>query len=137
MSNTILFEQKAPSVMRQLMDDFELEVVQAAGVLGNIGRECNGFKDLRETNQPEGRGGYGWCQKSGLNWKADNANYGYLKVELLSSERAAVSALLKTTTLAGAVKAFERNFERAGTPNYASRNQWAALAAYKVGNSQA
>src|SRR4029079_7057606 len=99
-----------------------------------------------EIGQPAGRGGYGWCQWTGprrkeffdwckkhrLEWKTDEANYGYLSAELRGSERTAISALLKTTTLAGAVRAFERNFERAGVPNYAARNQWAklALAAY-------
>jgi len=141
-----LFEQKSPAIMRQLMEDFDLDAIQAAGILGNIGHECNGFHNLHEIGQPARRGGYGWCQWTGprrnefldwckqhhLDWKTDAANYGYLTEELRGSERAAISALLKTTTLAGAVKAFERNFERAGVPNYAARNQWAklALAAY-------
>lgn len=146
MANTDLFKQKAPVVMRSLIDDFELEVVHAAGILGNIGQECGGFHYLREIGQPEGKGGYGWaqwtgprrktflqwCQNNGLDWQSDQGNYGYLKDELINTEKSAIPALLKTTTLVAAVKAFERNYERAGTPNYKARNQWAtiALAAY-------
>ena len=37
--------------------------VQAAGILGNIGWECGGFKQLQEQNPVMGgRGGLGWCQ---------------------------------------------------------------------------
>jgi hypothetical protein len=128
--------------MRKLIDDFDIEVIHAAGILGNIGTECDGFHHLHEIGQPEGRGGYGWgqwtgprrrlffawCEQHGLGWQTDAANYGYLKHELETSERGAISAVLKTSTLVAAVKAFERNYERAGTPNYASRNRWAQIA---------
>jgi hypothetical protein len=142
MADTALFRQKAPGIMRRLINDFDLEVVHAAGVLGNIGTECDGFRHLHEKGQPEGKGGYGWgqwtgprrrqffawCKENGLEWQTDEANYGFLKHELETTERGAVSALLKTTTLVSAVKAFERNYERAGVPNYASRNRWAQIA---------
>ena len=134
--------------MSNLMDDFELDDIQAAGILGNIGHECAGFHYLHELGQPEGRGGYGWaqwtgprrraffdwCDRNGLEWQTDEANYGYLRHELETSERSAIAALLKTARWEDAVMAFERNFERAGVPHYASRKQWAeiALAAFRL-----
>jgi hypothetical protein len=136
--------------MRKLMQDFDIEVVHAAGVLGNLGHECNGFQTLHEIGQPEGKGGYGWAQWTGprrrqflgwcdehnLNWKSDEANYGFLHFELSGPEKGAIAAILKTSTLASAVKAFERNYERAGTPNYESRNKWGAIALDAFKNSQ-
>ncbi len=137
-----IFREKAPGIMRQLMDDFELNVIQAAAILGNIGHECDGFRHMHEIGQPEGQGGYGWaqwtgprrraffawCQEAQLDWETDDANYGFLKHELETSERGAITALLRTSRLEDGVRAFERNFERAGTPRYELRNQWATLA---------
>ena len=137
-----LFRQKAPGVMGQLMTDFDLDAVQAAGVLGNIGTECAGFHHLHEIGQPEGKGGYGWCQwtgprratffqycdAKGMDWQSDDANYGYLQHELRGEYRRTIAALEKTGTLRAAVRAFERNFERAGIPNYKDRDQWAEIA---------
>ncbi|TPM94221.1 phage tail tip lysozyme [Mesorhizobium sp. B2-1-5] len=133
-----LFRDKAPSVMRQLMADFELDEIQSAGVLGNIGTECAGFHHLHEIGQPEGKGGYGWCQWTGprrkaffkwcsdkkMDWKED----GYLKKEISGAYGPTIAALEKTSTLVAAVRAFERNFERAGTPNYDDRDAWAEIA---------
>jgi hypothetical protein len=142
MTDTTFFISKVPKVMRQLMDDFALSEIQAAGILGNLGTECAGFHVLHEIGQPEGRGGYGWaqwtgprrqdfldwCKKHSLDWKTDEANYGFLKFELQGSERRTISALLKTTTLEDAVATFERVFEGAGVPNMTSRNQWGRIA---------
>lgn len=142
MADTTLFKKKAPGIMRKLRSDFGIQVVHAAAILGNIGTECDGFHHLHEIGQPDGQGGYGWgqwtgprrkqffawCKQKGLDWQTDEANYGFLKHELKGSESGAISALLKTSQLAAAVKAFERNYERAGAPNYASRNRWAQIA---------
>ncbi len=142
MTNDRLFKQKAPKIMRQLMEEFDLTDVQAAGILGNIGHECTGFHELHERGQPENKGGYGWaqwtgprrvaffawCKKHDLEWQTDDANYGFLKNELESSERRAISAVSKTSNLEEAVKTFERKFERAGVPHYESRNRWARIA---------
>ncbi|MCX7068416.1 MAG: phage tail tip lysozyme [Methylococcales bacterium] len=148
------FEQKAPKVMRLLIADFSLTAIQAAGILGNIGHECTGFKDMREIGQPDGKGGYGWCQWTGHrhktffkwcennqfagkdDWKKDDASYGYLKYELKeTSEKEAIPALQKTTGLEEAVKAFQEKFERAkvGVEHYEKRNDYAnkALSAFK------
>jgi len=136
------FDERAPIVMVELMEKFEFSAVQAAGVLGNIGHECSGFLHLREIGQKEGRGGYGWCQWTGprrrsflawcdrmkLDWHTDEANMSYLVHELETDHSSTVAAMLKAQTIAAAARAFERNFERAGIPNYASRDKWAARA---------
>jgi hypothetical protein len=142
MADTTLFKQKAPGIMRQLIDDFEIEVIHAAGILGNIGTECNGFLNMHEIGQPQGKGGYGWaqwtgprrrtffkwCEDNGVQWESDEANYGFLKHELETSESHAIAAILKTSDIVAAVRAFERNYEGAGVPNYESRNSWAQIA---------
>jgi hypothetical protein len=143
-----LFREKAPGVMTRLMADFDFSEDQAAGILGNIGHECAGFESLHEIGQPAGKGGYGWCQwtgprrklffgwcdKHGLDWQSDAANYGYLKYDLENEYKYTVSSVLKAKTIHDAVKAFERKYEVAGVPHYASRNAWAdeALEAYKA-----
>jgi Phage tail lysozyme len=137
-----IFRTKVPGFMRQLMTDFELQDIHAAGVFGNIGHECAGFTIFHEIGQPDGKGGYGWAQWTGprrvafLKWCTDHnltftddaANYGFLDHELRTSQSDTISAVLKTSTLDGAVQAFERNFERAGVPNFPSRNRWASIA---------
>jgi len=137
-----LFSQKAPTILERLMTDFELSDIQAAAILGNIGHECLGFHLLHELGQPEGKGGYGWaqwtgprrekffawCKQNALDWQSENANYGFLKHELETTESGAIAALLKARTLAAAVQAFERNYERAGVTNYPDRTMWAEIA---------
>jgi hypothetical protein len=43
-----VFRLKVPAFMRQLMLDFSLKDIHAAGVFGNIGHECAGFAILHE-----------------------------------------------------------------------------------------
>lgn len=142
MPATQIFQDKVPAFMGQLIADFRLTDIQAAGVFGNIGHECAGFTVFHEIGQPPGQGGYGWAQWTGsrrdqfISWylshnltlSDDRANYGFLAFELRTSQNAAISALMKTGDLEGAVQAFERNYERAGVPNYPSRNNWASIA---------
>jgi hypothetical protein len=140
-----LFEQKAPWIMKGLADEFGLTVVQAAAILGNIGHECNGFKNLQEISPIHGgAGGYGWCQWTGVRRKqfekfsevgglsasSDKASYQFLIWELHNTEKAAIKALRLEDGLEPAVRAFEQKFERAD-PNYKhyeSRYAWAKIA---------
>lgn len=149
------FTEKSPSIMRRLMDDFGLSDIQAAAILGNLGQESAGLTAFQETHPtvPGSRGGWGWaqwtgprrrafeayCQRLHLDPRSDAANYAYLWRELSGHQtgfdyRKAITALKKTHTLPEAVKAFERAYERAGTPNYPSRDKWAerALAAFRA-----
>jgi len=139
-----LFVLKARWIMERLIDDFDLQDFQAAGILGNIGHECGGFHHFQEvlSRGATGRGGFGWCQWTGPRRRAfeawcaaegvkptsDGANYGYLKVELEKGYKQVVVDLRKTVTLPSAVRVFENGFEKAGVKNWPARERWATLA---------
>ena len=140
-----LFLVKAPRIMEKLIHDFDLKDFQAAGILGNIGLECDGFRLMQEVHPiGGGRGGFGWCQwtgdrrnkfeafcsAQGLDPTADAANYGYLKRELQTTEKASIDAVKGTTTLVQAVHVFEAAFERAkaGLEHFDRRERWGQLA---------
>ncbi len=141
-----LFEQKAPGILAALIRDLGMADYQAAGVLGNLGHESGGLADLVQggTMVPSDMSGnavgwaqwdgvrkrdfLAWCIKQGLDWQSDEANYRYLVLELRTSERAALNALLRTRTLTEATDTFEAKFERAGVPALASRRRWAKKA---------
>lgn len=141
-----LFRQKAPRVMAQLVQDFGLTKEQAAGILGNIGHECAGFRKLQEQNPIRGgRGGWGWCQWTGprrvqfedwagahnLDFTSDEANYGFLKQELTGGpESGVVRSLRRADNVEDATATFMREFERPA-PQFAgldSRRKWARMA---------
>ena len=124
-----LFRQKAPVVMRRLIQDVSVSEVQAAAMLGNIGWECGGFKALQEVKPVMGGvGGLGWCQwtaarrTSFVNWLKDNgwgdnyrddeANYGYLLYELHGPQRSSLNAVKGASMVESATKTFMDIFER-------------------------
>lgn len=135
------FTDKAPGIMKRLQEDFDLTKEQAAGIVGNLGHESGGLKEMQEKNPvvPGSRGGFGWAQwtgprrrafekwaaDKGLDPTSDEANYGFLKHELQTTERGALAALRKTDTVQEATMAFEDSYERAGVKNYPSRYRWA------------
>lgn len=137
-----LFVQKAPVVMNQLMQALpQLTVEHVAGILGNIGQECGGFRQLRQKGMPDDVGGYGWCQwddrskafrrfakDMGVKWEDDAANLAYLIHELKTTENPAFLALLKEMDLENAVITFNNKFERSGTPMMENRFRYARLA---------
>ena len=142
MSSHDVFKAKAPQVIAWLVRDFGLKDFQAAGIVGNTGRECLGFTVLREIGQPPGRGGYGWQQWTGprrvlflnwcaahkLDWRSDAANYGYLKHELQTSYAYVLTHLREAEDLEEATEVFERYYERAGVPAMSDRIEWAKIA---------
>ncbi len=143
------FDATAPVVMRDLMDDLKLSAEQSAGVLGNIGHECAGFRTMQEVKPlMGGRGGYGWCQwtgprrrtfeafatKHGFALDSYAANYGFLIAELTGDERGALNKLKATTTVESATNSFMKFYERPGVEALASRMKYAerALNAFKA-----
>ena len=150
MANYRLFIAKAPDIMEKLKRDFSFSTIQAAAILGNMGHECNGFLSMQEISPTAGRGGYGWCQWTGprrrdfeawcddrgLDISSDQANYGFLKLELSTTHRYAKDALLRETDLVRAVRVFERKFLVAGVPHYPSRERFAQLALDAYSGSQ-
>ena len=138
-----LFREKAPGIMRKLIDEFGFTEVQAAGILGNIGHECVGFTQMQEIHPlGGGRGGFGWCQWTGarrrnfegfcrdsnLEPTSDEGNYGFLAHELKTTEGRALRALKASATIEAAVHAFLERFERAGIAHEDSRLRWAGRA---------
>jgi hypothetical protein len=123
-----LFRQKAPDLVRNLIRDIGITETQAAGILGNIGWECGGFKHLVEQNPVMGGpGGLGWCQWTasrrtdfegwlkahGVNdYRNDDANYGFLLSELRGSQAGSIRALRQTRDIESATSEFMNVFER-------------------------
>lgn len=117
-------------LMGDLQRDFGLSREQAAGMVGNLRHETGNFRLMQEKRPivPGSRGGYGyaqwtgprrrqfeaWAQKQGLNVNSYEANYGFLKHELQTSERKTVNALKRTQSVGQAAMAAERSFFRAG-----------------------
>lgn len=110
-----------------------VEPYRAGGIVGNLGFESGKLTKLREIGQPEGRGGYGWGQwtadrrvtflayatDKGLDWRSDEANYGYLVAELSGKIPGAnysrtVRELMTVTTLEDAVFSVGETYERPG-----------------------
>lgn len=142
------FVAKAPGIMRDLMRDIPgLAAHQAGGILGNIGRECMGFRELVQMGMAEGKGGMGWCQWDGARreaflkwandhvqpWRSDAANYGYLVHELRTTEAGALQELLLQTSLEAAVVSFDKRFERSGVKALEDRVRYARLAMIAFG----
>jgi hypothetical protein len=143
---TETFLAKAPDILAKLIADFGLKDFQAAGLLGNIGEECDGFREMQEKKPliPGSKGGLGWaqwtgprrtqfeafCNSGGLSPFADAANYAFLKQELQSSQAMSLAALQKAASIGKAVRVFEATFERAraGLEHFDRRDQWADLA---------
>ena len=139
-----LFRAVAPEYMRLFMQDFSASDLDAAAVFGNFGYECLGFTKLQEIKPTVAgsRGGYGWaqwtgdrrhtfeayCKRNDLDPSTPLANYKFLFVELIGTEKGALAKLKAAKTLGEKVIAFEAAYERAGVKAYPKRQQWAAIA---------
>ena len=142
------FEERGGWVTRRLAADFNLTLEQAAGLVGNLGFESGGFEELREIGQPEGVGGYGWgqwtasrrvsflawAQAQKLDWRSDEANFGYLCSELRGAYHDVIVALLRCQTVEQATWSVGQTYERPGgttpsnLPGYEGRLHWATRA---------
>jgi hypothetical protein len=131
-------------MMRRLIGDFNISILDAAAIAGNAGHESLGFTKLQEMKPvvAGSRGGYGWfqwtgprrrdyegwCRTKGLDPASDEANYGFLVHELRTTEKRAIPATMSAKNLRDKVIAFEMAFERAGVKHYDSRVRWAEIA---------
>jgi hypothetical protein len=147
----------ALSGVQRLIDDPDLRMTpeQAAGVMGNLWHESGGFKQMQEIKPVSGRGGFGWAQWTGprrrqfeefvkannLDPASDDANFQFLKQELLTSERPAFETLKRSGSLDQATTNFMgqpgdmSGFERPGVPALGARRRNARqiLAAWNGG----
>lgn len=126
-------------LVNDLMADFGFTKPQAAGVVGNLDHESDGFKGLQEYNPTVAgsRGGYGYAQWTGPRrrqfeaWAAEQghsdlstyeANYGFLKYEMTQTwEKRAVDRVKRTSTAAESARVFQDTFLRPGIPHTSSR----------------
>lgn len=133
----------AAQLKSDLMRDFGLTDVQAAGVVGNLMHESGGFQQLQERNPSVkgSDGGYGYAQWTGprrdkfeqyakdrgLEPGSYEANYGYLKYELANDpyERRQFNTVKKAQTAEEAARLVSENFLRPGKPNLAERTRLA------------
>ena len=139
-----VFKAKVPMVVDRLTKEFHLAPVDCFAILGNLGHESAGFEKLQEIKPKVkgSKGGFGWAQWTGprrvafekwcsvgkLDPSSDEANLGFLVLELQTTERNAIIAVTKPGTLYEKVVAFEMAYERAGIKHYDSRFAWAQVA---------
>jgi hypothetical protein len=139
-----VFTDKAIKYVPRLMNDLQIDRIQACGIFGNIGGETGGFMALQEIKPTVAgsKGGYGWLQWTGprrvkyeawckanqMNPKDDESNYQYLVNETKTDEMHSLIQLRKTTTLASATETFMLQNLRPGVKNLKSRTDWAQKA---------
>jgi len=132
---------KSAFIGKRLMEDFQLQDYQAAGILGNLALESTGLQpDVREGNTKGpcwprntiGKG-YGWAQWTGsrmnefidhvkanfdnfditLHAATDDHNYSFLKHELKNtSEKSVIPVLRNAPNVHDATVIFMQKFER-------------------------
>lgn len=126
-------------IVASLVDDLAISGEQACGIVGNALHECDEFRHLHEIGQKQGFGGYGWmqwtgrrriafiswCNRAGLDWESDEANYGFLLYELRGSESRALRRLRQCTDVAESAVCFEKYYERAGVKHHKKRVAYA------------
>jgi len=129
------FEARGGWLVKRIALDFNIQLFQAAGSVGNLGFESGGFKVLQEIGVSDfERGGYGWAQWTGprrrafetwcvnnkLKPSSDEANYGYLCVELKGAYHNTITLVSKTKDISEAVFSVGQTYERPGgtTPDF-------------------
>lgn len=114
--------------------DLKLSPAAAAGITGNLDLETGGFKHMQEIKPmvPGSRGGYGWAQwtgprrvqfeawarQNGLDPASKEANFGFLKHEMLNTPEGKVLASLQGAQDPGqAATIFSDQYLRPGIPH--------------------
>ncbi|MBS3648869.1 tape measure protein [Pseudaminobacter sp. 19-2017] len=131
------YQQISNQLMDRLKQDFNLTDNQAGGIVANLAHESVGFRKLQEMKPlvPGSRGGYGIAQWTGPRrreyeafaaqggWTTDSpeAQYQFLKHELMGKESRSLSHLRQQSGLGESVVSFQDKFERPGIPHTASR----------------
>lgn len=144
------FEARGGWLVNALAAKFDLTTQQAAGIVGNLGFESGGFKELQEISPAvEGSlGGFGWaqwtgprrrsfmawCETASLRPASDEANFGYLCAELSGAYRNTIIALKECGDVTEAVWSVGQTYERPGgttrlhLPGYTDRLAYARRA---------
>ncbi|RLQ88926.1 phage tail tape measure protein [Notoacmeibacter ruber] len=134
--------QMRARLMRDLVGSYALTPEQAAGIVGNLDHESGGFTSLQEKSPVAGRGGAGlpmwtgprrrafekFAAANGLDPSSYEANWRFMTEGEPDEWNRALDAVRGQTSTDGAMRAFERTYERAGVKNYRSRGDRAAAA---------
>lgn len=148
------FGEIAPRLTSDLQKEFGLAPHQAAGIVGNLAHESAGFGTMQEISPlvPGSRGGFGyaqwtgprrvafenWAQQNGLDPKSYEANYGFLKHELMNTpEGKVLDGLRAAPDAQAATRLFSDRFLRPGIPGMDSRMKWTERAMSFAGAPQA
>lgn len=127
----------AIGIMDDLINEFGYSPEAAAGMAGNLYHETMGFNYLKEIDPivKGSRGGIGWAhwtgpradefeayaEEKGLDINSDEANWGFLKLELSQNPRGIQDALSNVTDAKKAAEISSKLFFRPGTPRMESR----------------
>jgi len=142
------YNKVAPRLMADLQKDLGISKEQAAGIVGSLAAETGGFSKMQEEHPIAGRGGYGYAQWTGPrrvafeNWAKQNnldinsyeANYGFLKHELTTSQSGELNRLRSAKDATEASRLFTGStregfgFLRPGAEHYSQSARWAATA---------
>ncbi|WP_242538914.1 phage tail tip lysozyme [Trinickia acidisoli] len=135
----------AQAVTSDLEQRYGLTATQAAGALGNLqqesGLQCN-VNQGGSTGAPSncgGADGYGlaqwggdrkegeiaYAQKHNLDPGSQQANIGFMNQELDGPYSKTITDLKKTNNVNAATQVWDTDYEQAGTPNMANRDQYA------------
>jgi hypothetical protein len=134
-------KKTAQDFMTNLQRDFGLTKNQAAGIVANLWHESGGMNTginqggtvgAPNSNMQCGYGIAQWtgsrkqdyldyCSQHSLNPASEQANYGFLKHELETTQSGAIDAVKHTQSAQDATVAFCNTFERPGDPQMSSR----------------
>lgn len=145
------YRGKSVWLIGKLIADFQLKDFQAAGICGNGYQESMLTAELEadgivtsptrgigwfQWTGPRHRNFLQWCQTNKLAWKSDEANYGFLQHELMTTYGHVPARLRATKSLTEATQTFEKAYEGAGVVQMQHRLLGAeiALAAWHAQN---
>lgn len=125
----------------RMMRDLTLDKIKVAGFFGNMAVESDQFRALQEYKPTikGSRGGWGWVQWTGPRRRQfeafaksegyalddEEAFYQFLLHELQTTERSALAAVRKTSTVEEAAEVVMKRYERPGVPHLDKRKQFA------------
>ncbi len=132
---------KAVKVAQRLMDEQGFSANQAAGMLGNILVESDGFRADTEYGRPNAGRGWiqwtgtrrrqfeRWSSQQGLSPTSDAANYGYLNAEMKGINGShwtrgySLNGLKQQQSVDAATDYFMKGYERPGIPHASRRRE--------------
>ena len=146
--DTEIFREFAPEAMDRLMDELDIGLLDAAGVLGNFGGETGGLHHVEELNPANPPGGLNLAQWTGVRreqfekWARErkydplvwDTGLAFAIHELKNTwEKRVLPAMAAEKTLWSKTRVFSDLYERPGKPRIARRVRWAltALEAYE------